>query len=155
MRIREAFRTWLRKEGSAYGFLSIYALLFITFIVIPVLAAILLSFTFFDAIQPPHFIGLNNYIALITQDDIFMKYVLANTIQFAVLVGPGGYALAFILAWILAQLPRLPRTVFALILYSPSMTAGVAMAVVWKILFSGRRWMRHGQKLNYGPETSQ
>ncbi|MCA9884571.1 MAG: sugar ABC transporter permease [Anaerolineae bacterium] len=137
MRIREAFRTWLRKEGSAYGFLSIYALLFITFIVIPVLAAILLSFTFFDAIQPPHFIGLNNYIALITQDDIFMKYVLANTIQFAVLVGPGGYALAFILAWILAQLPRLPRTVFALILYSPSMTAGVAMAVVWKILFSG------------------
>lgn len=127
----------MRKEGSAYGFLSIYALLFITFIVIPVLAAILLSFTFFDAIQPPHFIGLNNYIALITQDDIFMKYVLANTIQFAVLVGPGGYALAFILAWILAQLPRLPRTVFALILYSPSMTAGVAMAVVWKILFSG------------------
>lgn len=135
--VRRAFGAWLRKEGSAYAFLSVYALLFIIFIVIPVLAAFLLSFTFFDAIQPPRFIGLDNYISLITQDDTFMKYVLPNTIQFAVIVGPGGYALAFLLAWMLAQLPRLPRTIFALILYSPSMTAGVAMAVVWKTLFSG------------------
>src|SRR5690606_14728677 len=101
------------------------------------LAAFLLSFTFFDAIQPPHFIGLTNYISLVTQDDTFMKYVLPNTIQFAVIVGPGGYVLAFLLAWMLAQLPRLPRTIFALILYSPSMTATVAMAVVWRTLFSG------------------
>ncbi|MCB9453570.1 MAG: sugar ABC transporter permease [Anaerolineaceae bacterium] len=134
---RAAFRRWLNKEGSAYVFLSPYALLFIIFIVVPVMAAFFLSFMFFDAIQPPHFIGLNNYISLVTQDDTFMKYVLSNTIEFAVLVGPGGYALAFLLAWILAQLPRIPRTVFALILYSPSMTAGVAMAVVWKTLFSG------------------
>ncbi|MCC7206092.1 MAG: sugar ABC transporter permease [Anaerolineae bacterium] len=131
------FRRWLDKEGSAYVFLSPYALLFIVFIVVPVLAAIALSFTFFDAIQPPRAIGLANYIALITQDDTFMKYVLPNTIQFAVIVGPGGYALAFLLAWMLAQLPKAPRTIFALILYSPSMTAGVAMAVVWKTLFSG------------------
>jgi multiple sugar transport system permease protein len=131
------FRAWLQKEGSAYGFLAAYGLLFIVFIVVPVLMAFLLSFTFFDTIQFPKFIGLNNYIALITQDDIFMKYVLPNTIQFAVLVGPGGYALAFLLAWMLAQLPRLPRTILALILYSPSMTSAVAMAVVWKALFSG------------------
>jgi multiple sugar transport system permease protein len=128
---------WLQKEGSAYAFLSAYGLMFIIFIVIPVLAAVALSFTFFDTIQAPQFIGLRNYISLITQDDTFMKYVLPNTITFAVLVGPGGYVLAFLLAWMLAQLPKLPRTIFALILYSPSMTAGVAMAVVWKTLFSG------------------
>jgi multiple sugar transport system permease protein len=130
-------RRWLEREGNAYGFLLPYALLFAIFIVVPVLAAIALSFTFFDAIQPPHFIGLGNYIALLTADDTFMRYVLPNTLQFAVIVGPGGYVLAFMLAWVLAQLPRLPRTIFALILYSPSMTAGVAMAVVWKTLFSG------------------
>lgn len=132
-----AFRRWLDNEGSAYAFLSMYAALFIVFIVVPVLAAFLLSFTFFDTIQFPRFIGLDNYLALLTQDDTFMKYVLGNTIQFAVIVGPGGYALAFLLAWMLAQLPKLPRTIFALILYSPSMTAGVAMTVVWKALFSG------------------
>lgn len=137
MQNNSAFKTWLYKEGSAYGFLSLYALLFILFIVLPVLAAFLLSFTFFDTIQPPRLIGLDNYITLLTQDDTFMKYVLPNTIQFAVIVGPGGYALAFLLAWMLAQLPRTPRTIFALILYSPSMTAGVAMVVVWRTLFSG------------------
>lgn len=130
-------RKWLDKEGSAYAFLSMYALLFIVFIVVPVLVAFLLSFTFFDTIQRPSLIGLKNYIALLTQDDIFMKYVLPNTIKFAVIVGPGGYVLSFLLAWVLAQLPKLPRTLFALILYSPSMTSGVAMTVVWKTFFSG------------------
>lgn len=131
------FRQWLNKEGSAYAFLSAYGLMFTIFIVVPVLVAIFLSFTFFDIIQAPTFIGLKNYIALLTADDIFMRYVLPNTIKFAVLVGPGGYVLSFLLAWMLAQLPKVPRTVFALILYSPSMTTGVAMAVVWKTLFSG------------------
>jgi multiple sugar transport system permease protein len=131
------FKKWVYKEGSAYAFLSAYALLFIIFIIVPVIVAFLLSFTFFDSIQFPTFTGLKNYVVLLTQDDIFMKYVLPNTIQFAVIVGPGGYALAFILAWILAQLPKLPRTVFALILFSPSMTTGVAMTVVWKAFFSG------------------
>lgn len=134
---RSIIQSWANREGSAYLFLAPYGLLFIVFIVIPVATAILLSFTFFDAIQPPHFVGLDNYIALLTQDATFMRNVLPNTIQFAVIVGPGGYVLAFLLAWMLAQLPRLPRAIFAIILYSPSMTAAVAMAVVWKTLFSG------------------
>ena len=46
-------RNWMAKEGSAYAFLSMYALLFTTFIVIPVLLAVGLSFTFFDTIQAP------------------------------------------------------------------------------------------------------
>lgn len=137
MQISSRFQNWLAREGSAYAFLSGYAVLFIVFIVIPVIAAFLLSFTFFDAVQTPRIIGLGNYISLLTQDDTFMRYVLPNTIQFAAIVGPGGYALAFLLAWMLAQLPKLPRTIFAVILYSPSMTASVAMAVVWKALFSG------------------
>ncbi|MDX2162415.1 MAG: sugar ABC transporter permease [bacterium] len=135
--MRWSFGGWLEREGSAYGFLAPYAVLFFIFIVVPVVAAILLSFTFFDAVQPPRVIGVANYIAVLTQDDIFMRYVLPNTITFAVIVGPGGYVLAFLLAWMLAQLPRIPRTIFALILYSPSMTAAVAMAVVWRTLFSG------------------
>lgn len=131
------FKKWAQKEGSAYLFLAPYALLFIVFIVLPVLMAIFLSFTFFDTVQPPTFNGLRNYIVLLTQDEIFMRYVLPNTIKFAVIVGPLGYAMAFMLAWMLAQLPSVPRTIFALILYSPSMTTGVAMAVVWTTMFSG------------------
>jgi multiple sugar transport system permease protein len=128
---------WQRTEGNAYLFLLMYALMFIIFIIVPVIVAMLLSFTNFDSIQFPDFVGLKNYVVLLTQDDIFMKYVLPNTIEFAVIVGPGGYVLSFMLAWVLAQLPLRPRTVLALILYSPSMTSGVAMAAVWKTLFSG------------------
>ncbi len=135
--LRTAFRRWLAREGSAYAFIFPYAILFMVFIVIPVAIAVVLSFTYFDTIQFPTFIGLRNYITLLTQDDIFMKHVLPNTIEFAVIVGPGGYILAFLLAWMLAQLPRLPRTILALILYSPSMTSAVTMAVVWQTLFSG------------------
>jgi multiple sugar transport system permease protein len=136
-RFLPSLRGWLDREGSAYAFLFMYAALFTVFIIIPVALAGALSLTFFDTIQAPTFTGLRNYIVLLTQDDIFMRYVLPNTIKFAVLVGPGGYVLAFLLAWILAQLPKVPRTVLALILYSPSMTTGVAMGVVWKTIFSG------------------
>lgn len=134
---RERLKRWSDREGSAYAFISVYGLMFTIFIVVPVMVAIGLSFTAFDTIQPPTFNGLRNYIALLTQDDIFMRYVLPNTIQFAVLVGPGGYILAFLLAWVLAQLPKLPRSILALILYSPSMTSSVAMSAVWLTLFHG------------------
>jgi len=118
-------------------FLCPYFLLFFVFIVIPVFLAILLSFTHFDSIQFPTFIGIRNYINLFTQDATFMRYVLPNTIRFALIVGPGGYFLAFFMAWLLAQVPHKPRTVLALFIYSPSMTAGVAMSVLWRVIFSG------------------
>lgn len=137
VRRQRAIRKSVAREGSAYAFLTPYALLFTVFIVVPVGMAILLSFTYFDTIQPPRLIGLSNYIMLITQDEVFMKYVLPNTIAFAIITGPGGYILSFLLAWMLAQLTRIPRTILALILYSPSMTSSVTMAVVWQTLFSG------------------
>ena len=118
-------------------FLGPYYLLFLIFIVVPVVLAIFLSFTHFDSIQFPTFVGIRNYINLVTQDAVFMRYVLPNTIRFALIVGPGGYFLAFFMAWLLAQIPHKPRTVLALALYSPSMTAGVAMSVLWRVIFSG------------------
>ncbi|WP_059172399.1 carbohydrate ABC transporter permease [Bacillus sp. FJAT-27445] len=125
------------KDKSHWVFLAPYIVFFSTFIIIPVVAAILLSFTYFNAIEAPSLIGLANYVSLITQDEVFMQKVLPNTLTFALIVGPGGYILSFLLAWLLAQIPKGPRTVLALVIYSPSMTAGVAMAVVWTIIFSG------------------
>jgi len=118
-------------------FLGPYSVLFFIFIVIPVVMAIGLSFTNFNAVQRPNFVGPLNYINLLTQDEIFMQHVVPNTIIYAILVGIGGYMLAFMLAWALSHLTKIPRTILALIIYSPSMTAGVAMATVWRILFSG------------------
>ncbi len=127
----------IRKMNNPAWFLLPYVSLFIVFIIIPVIIAIFLSFTYFNTIQTPEFIGLRNYIELLTRDEVFMQHVLPNTIKFAFIVGPIGYMMSFILAWMLAQIPHRPRTLFAIVLYSPSMTAGIAMGVVWTVLFSG------------------
>ena len=127
-----------RAEGKwILAFLGPYAVVFTIFIIVPIIMAVLLSFTNFNTIQFPDFVGLKNYISLFTYDDVSMQYVLPNTIKFALIVGPLGYALSFFLAWMLAQIPRVPRTILALIIYSPSMTVGVAMQVIWLTIFSG------------------
>lgn len=118
-------------------FILPYVLGFLLFIVLPVVIAIFLSFTNFDTVTTPKFIGFKNYIDLFTQDSVFMQYVIPNTLRFAIIVGPIGYFLSFFLAWLLAQIPKKPRTIFSLILYSPSMTAGATMTVIWKVIFSG------------------
>ncbi|MGC9771526.1 carbohydrate ABC transporter permease [Fervidobacterium islandicum] len=117
--------------------LSPYLVLFIIFIALPVVVAIYLSFTYFNAIERPKWIGIQNYITLLTRDTLFMQKVLPNTIKYALIVGVGGYVLSFVLAWLVAQLTRVPRTLFALIIYSPSLTAGVTMSVIWRVLFNG------------------
>ena len=122
---------------NGYLFVLPYALVFTVFILVPVLLAIVLSFTNFNAIEFPSWVGFLNYITVLTNDEVFMQYVLPNTIVYALVVGVGGYILSFVLAWALCNLTKPVRTVFALILYSPSMTAGVAMVVVWKVIFSG------------------
>ena len=127
----------VREEVTSYLFLSPYLILFAVFIVVPVILAILLSFTNFDSMNFPSFVGLKNYITLLTTDNTFMQYVLPNTIKFSLIVGPVGYFMSFIMAWVLAQIPHRSRTLFALMLYSPTLTSGVAMTVIWRVLFNG------------------
>ena len=114
-----------------------FIMLFAAFIIIPILMAIGLSFTDFNTIQMPNFVGLNHYVSILTDDQIFMEYALPNTIQFAIIVGIGGYVLSFIMAWSLAQITKIPRTILAIILYSPSMTGGVMLSAVWRVIFDG------------------
>ena len=117
-----------------------YGLLFSLFIAVPVAIAIFLSFTYFDLVQAPTFAGLANYISLLTQDHIFFQNVLPNTLQFAIIVGPGGYVVSFLFAWMLAQIQPIPRTIFALCLYMPSMAGGVLVGVIWTTIFSGNQF---------------
>src|SRR5690625_556120 len=98
-----------KDNRNSYLFLLPYILLFSLFIILPIIIAILLSFTNFNTIEFPGLVGFLNYINLLTQDEIFMQYVLPNTILFAVIVGPGGYILSFLLAWCLAQLTKVPK----------------------------------------------
>ena len=59
-----------------------------------------------------------------------MPPTIPNTIKYALIIGPGGYAISFLLAWVLAQLTKRIRNVLAIILYSPSLTGGTLMGTV-------------------------
>lgn len=123
----------------SYLFVAPFFLCFLAFIFVPIGTALVLSLTYFNAIQPPRFIGWTNFQYLISQDLLFLKYALPNTFKFALVVGPGGYVAAFLLAWLIAQVPHLWRKWLALAMYTPSMTAGIAMAIVWLPLLTGDR----------------
>ena len=116
-----------------------FLLLFVTLIILPILCAIGLSFTDYNGMETPDFTFLDNYIRIFSKDAVFMQKILPNTIIYAVLVGPGGFILAFFMAWLLSQLDNVPRTILAVVLYLPSMTAGVTVSTVWAVIFSGDR----------------
>ena len=116
-----------------------FLLLFLTLIILPIICAIGLSFTDFNGMETPDITWLDNYIRVLSKDSVFMQKILPNTLVYAILVGPGGFVLAFIMAWLLSQLSDIPRTILAVILYLPSMTAGVTVSTVWAVIFSGDR----------------
>lgn len=127
------------RNVTTWLMLAPYILLFTMFIIIPVVAAFVLSFTYFNTIQAPVFTGLSNYITLLTADEVFMQKVLPQTIIFALIVGIGGYVLSFFLAWSLSQVTKIARTIMAIIIYSPSMTGGIMLATVWAPFFAGEK----------------
>jgi len=135
-------KTIQRKSMDGFHALALllpYGVMFSMFIAIPIAVAIYLSLTYFDLVQSPVFAGLYNYVTLLTQDTVFFKNVLPNTIQFALIVGPGGYVISFIMAWMLAQIQPAPRTLLALLLYMPSLAGGVFIGVLWRTIFSGNQ----------------
>ncbi len=128
--------------------LTPFLALFFLFTVLPILSSVVLSFTTFDMLNLPTFNGVQNYIRLFLYDDIF-KIALKNTLIFAVITGPLGYAFAFLLAWFINELPRVARAVVSFVFYSPALVGNVYF--IWLFIFSGDSYgLINGFLLEYG-----
>ena len=127
---------WKRAKASkvCYLFLLPYAIVFTLFYVIPVVISIFYSFTYYNVLEPPQFIGLKNYINLILTDDVFLIAV-KNTFILAIITGPVGYIASFVFAWFINELPRYVRAFAVLVFYAPTISGAVYQ--IWAILFSG------------------
>lgn len=123
-----------KKRKVCYLFLAPYALLFTLFYILPVIISIFYSFTYYNILERPRFIGLQNYISLILQDDIFLT-AIKNTFLIAIITGPLGYIASFVFAWLINELPRWLRSIAVVVFYAPSI-AGNAF-VIFSILFRG------------------
>ena len=66
LRKHEAGVAWKKAKARkmCYLFLAPYAILFTMFYVVPVVTSIYYSFTYYNILEPPRFIGLSNYISL-------------------------------------------------------------------------------------------
>ncbi|MGN0752916.1 MAG: carbohydrate ABC transporter permease [Aristaeellaceae bacterium] len=127
----------MKKNRAAYIMLAPFFVLFCVFVVLPVLSAILLSFTSFNMLSTPRFVGFENYIRMFLDDAVFLNDV-RNTLIFALLTGPVSYFACLFLAWFVNELSRRARTIMTFLLYVPSMSGGVF--VIWKYIFSGDKY---------------
>ena len=122
-----------RRHTFCYLFLLPYALLFITFYVLPMLTSMYFSFTNYNILEKPDFIGVRNYINLFLEDEVF-TIAVKNTFVIALIIGPVGYIMAFIFAWLINELPNWIRTLVVFFFYVPSIS-GQAFNV-FKFFFS-------------------
>lgn len=130
------FSVWERMKRSKISYLYIapYMILFFTFTVLPVLVAAVLSFTSFNVLEMPDFVGIDNYVRLLFKDSVFVTGV-KNTIVLAVFIGPGGYIMSLISAWFINELTPKVRALLTLVFYAPSISGNAYL--IWTIAFSG------------------
>lgn len=136
------------RSHTSYIMLAPFAILFLMFTIIPVIAAICISFTSFDMVNAPVFVGLENYTRMVLDDEIFI-IAIKNTLIFAFLTGPLGYVLSFGFAWCINEFNPKLRSILTLIFYAPSLAGNVYF--VWSFIFSGDQYgALNGFLMNWG-----
>ncbi len=125
-------RIW--NARASYVLMLPFMLLFLVFVVIPIISSVALSFTSFNMLQMPKYVGFDNYIRMFLEDDVFIK-ALKNTIVFALITGPFGYILSFVVAWLINEMNRGIRWLLTLIMYAPTLAGNVYY--IWTYIFSG------------------
>lgn len=123
----------IRKNWQNYVLIAPYFVVFGLFTLLPVLIAIVLSFTNYDLLTAPDFAGLDNYIRMLLDDDINL-IAMKNTLIFALVTGPISYLLCFFFAWLINDLRPGLRAVVTTVFYAPVLS-GQAYTI-WRFIFS-------------------
>ncbi len=128
-----------RNGLTAAFFLAPFLILFVVFTLGPVLAAFVLSFTQFDAIRPPRWIGLENYYQVLFGKEAATKLFwksLGNTIYFA--VGQVGLEMVCGLSLAVLVNSRLlkAKTMWRVAYYVPVVTSAVVASMIWLWLYN-------------------
>ena len=127
----------IKRNRASYAMIAPYFILFFFFTVLPVVMSIIFSFTYYNMLEMPQFVGWKNYIKLFLEDDIFIKS-LKNTLILAVVTGPVSYFLCLLFAWIINEFHGWLRAFLTLIFYAPSICGNAY--VVWNLILSGDRY---------------
>ncbi|WP_148927843.1 carbohydrate ABC transporter permease [Paenibacillus methanolicus] len=124
----------MKMMRQGYALMAPFFLLFFIFTAFPVLMAFALSFTYYNVLETPKWVGWDNYATLFIKDDVFL-IALKNTLLFALVTGPLSYIACFLLAWLINELSPKIRAVVTLLFYAPSISGNVYL--IWQVGFSG------------------
>lgn len=130
---RTRIKTFFDRYGEDYFFIAPYFLLFVVFSIIPVITSMLMSFTDYNVLEFPSFVGLRNYMKLFLEDKIF-TLALKNTLIISVITGPISFFMALMFAWLVNEFSPRMRTLLTLMFYAPSLSGGVYL--VWQLILS-------------------
>ena len=122
-----------RYNAPFYVMVTPFVLIMTVFMIIPALGGVLVSFTDFNGLTFPNFTGLENYTRLLFRDQTFLV-VFKNTIMQAMIVGPVGFILSFVVAWLINELGKNLRLLIIFLFYSPSFSG--TLFVIWKYVFA-------------------
>lgn len=132
---KKKIRKWsFSEQWPMLAMAAPFWIFFFIFIILPIITSIALSFTSFNALQIPKFVGFDNYMRMFVSDDVF-PIVLKNTVTIAIIVAPLGFLLSFVLAWFVNEFSPGIRTVLSFLFYVPSLVGNAYF--VWQVLFSG------------------
>ncbi|CAN7715685.1 carbohydrate ABC transporter permease [Rhizobium sp. LjRoot258] len=128
-------RRFLRPDTqTAILFLLPSFLGFMAFMALPILASLALSFTSWQLISTPSFVGFQNYVRLFTVDPAFYT-VLRNTLFFAIEYLTLNIIVSLTLAVWISSL-RYGKALFRVIFFLPTFTPTIAASVVWLLIFT-------------------
>lgn len=125
--------TTVKDRWQVYLLIAPFLVLFVLMTVLPVISSIVLSFFNFDMVSLPKFTGLDNYLRMFIQDDVF-PIILKNTIVLAILTGPLGFLLSFVLAWMINEFGPGMRTILSFMFYVPSLVGNALY--IWTVIFA-------------------
>jgi multiple sugar transport system permease protein len=117
-----------------YLFVSPWVIGFLVFLLGPMISSIYLSLTDWDSFTPPKWVGLQNYVKLLTDDPVFWK-ALGNTFHYAAISVPLGLLVGLWLANLLNKQVR-ARKVFRTLIYLPTLVPLVAAALVFRVVLA-------------------
>jgi len=134
----DSFFYRLNRMKAGYVFILPAMTIITVFVFIPMIASLFLSFTEYNILQPPKWVGLRNYTTLLFNDRLFWKAV-HNTAIYVLATVPIGIVLALMLAALVDQITR-GKEFFRTLYFLPNITAIVAISVIWKWLYAGGKF---------------
>ena len=132
---RRRVMTAARREALwGFFFISPWLIGFLLFSIFPILSVFYLGFTKYTVLQPPQWIGLDNYIEMFTADRLYFTS-LYNTAYYIALRVPSWIVVGLFLAILLNRDIR-GVTIFRTAFYLPTVIPLVASSVIWLLLLN-------------------